>query len=523
MDSIIPNTSVLFFFLYTGSLIGLIIIGSLWLFLVRKSKLAASENVRFFTLLTAIAAIFIFSFFVTSNHAWRISGAGMRDLLMLIIVPQILARVARSQKGFLFVLSLIGIALWAGLSTMRWSSGPGAALSPQHENEWELLIELDEGPGSKALQRSIQKYQLLVEPAFELRNKSNLSNFYAVEIPSHWEHLEEIILAELLENQAVVYAEYNEVLQLDLSPSSPPSNSDHPYRLNDPEIGRQWGFQAMQLDRLFDLLDKQGKPVKQPLIAILDTGIDGTHEDLAGNYRSTRTAYDSDQQGHGTHCAGIAAAVSNNSIGIASLFPSEGMVQVTSIRVLNDFGMGTQRKIIQGMLEAADIGADVISLSLGGKSKDARQRAYREAVEYCNRAGAIVVVAAGNDNGQALDIAPAKVPGVIVVSAVDTVLNRASFSNRVNGIEMALAAPGVAIYSTLPNNRYASQSGTSMATPQVAGLIALLKAFQPNLDTQTAFDILQNSGLSSNHPEETGPLIHPGQSLEELLARMDEL
>ena len=147
-------------------------------------------------------------------------------------------------------------------------------------------------------------------------------------------------------------------------------------------------------------------------------------------------------------------------------------------------GSGTQKGIIAGIIEAADRGAAVISMSLGGRSTQSRQQAYQDAVKYASQKGAVVVAAAGNSGQNAKDYAPVNTPGVIGVAALDTLGRKAGFSNTVQDIRMAVAAPGVQIYSTIPGNQYASFNGTSMATPHVAGVIGLLKSMNPNLNTQ---------------------------------------
>ncbi|TAK46412.1 MAG: subtilisin, partial [Saprospiraceae bacterium] len=278
----------------------------------------------------------------------------------------------------------------------------------------------------------------------------------------------------------------------------------------------QWGFEAMNMDKLYEFL-KDKKPVKKTLLAILDTGVDAAHEDLQANFVSTQSKYDYDRMGHGTHCAGIAAAVSNNNKGIASFSQDNAFVQVTSIKVLSDGGYGTQKMIIDGILEAADNGAGVISLSLGGPSSDSKQRAYQKAVDYANRKGTIVLVAAGNSKTNARQYAPANTPGVIAVSAVDTLLGRANFSNLVQDLDMAVAAPGVKIYSTFPGNQYKTMNGTSMATPYVSGLVGLMKSLKPSLTTKQVFAILNKTGLETKDKKETGRLIQPAAAVRELL------
>jgi thermitase len=314
----------------------------------------------------------------------------------------------------------------------------------------------------------------------------------------------------------VDWVEPNEVIALTpLLASITASKSDYP--LNDPDLKQLWGFDAMKVQSLYQHLAKSGsKPRKMALIAILDTGVDATHEDIRQNYRSIAEGYDNDPLNHGTHCAGIAAAVSNNGKGIASFSLDNSLFRVASVKVLNSGGSGTQQGIIRGIIEAADAGADVISMSLGGRTGQVRQNAYTQAVEYAAKKGAIVVAAAGNSNRNAREFAPVNTPGVIGVSAIDVELNRAAFSNWVEDIPLALAAPGVNIYSTIPGNKYASFNGTSMATPYVAGLIGLMKSFKPELTAREAWEILHRTGKETRNTKETGRLIQPAEALKAL-------
>ena len=275
-----------------------------------------------------------------------------------------------------------------------------------------------------------------------------------------------------------------------------------------------WGFNAMGIDQFYKSI-KEGKikPQRKATVAILDTGVDAGHEDIAGNYKSIKRKYDKDVQGHGTHCAGIAGAVSNNAKGVASFSQDNEFVQITSVPVLNNFGMGTQKSIIDGIIEAADNQVDVISMSLGGRSNPIKQKAYEKAIKYANDAGAIVIVAAGNSNDNAKHYAPANVKGVIAVSAIDEQLKRAAFSNYVTDIAMGVAAPGVNIYSTFPKNQYKTFNGTSMATPYVSGLVGVMKSINPSLNTAQIHEILQSSGVGTNTTSETGRFIQPSGAI----------
>lgn len=231
---------------------------------------------------------------------------------------------------------------------------------------------------------------------------------------------------------------------------------------------RDWGHAPLKLEALH----ARGVTGAGVTIAICDTGIDYQHPDLAPNmtpgghrdFTGSSSGY-MDRQGHGTHCAGIAAAANNGS-GIIGAAPS---AKLMAVKVLSDQGSGASSWIAAGIRHAADQGADVLSLSLGGPSSDTQTRS---AIQYATGKGCWVVVAAGND-GREVSSYPGHYPESIAVAAVDKETKRASFStiNRENDV----SAPGVSIWSSLPGARYGSMSGTSMATPYVAGCLALLR------------------------------------------------
>ncbi|MBI2567172.1 MAG: S8 family serine peptidase [Candidatus Schekmanbacteria bacterium] len=213
------------------------------------------------------------------------------------------------------------------------------------------------------------------------------------------------------------------------------------------------------------------------LIAILDTGVDLDHPDLADKIVPVAGADvvngdsdPSDDNGHGTHVAGIAAAGSDNAEGGAGVCWG---CRIVPVKVLDASGYGTYSQIASGIQLAADSGARVINLSLGST---ASSETVRLAVQYAQGKGAVVVGAAGN-NDSTSPFYPADFEGVLAVAATDADDARWGFSNR--GEWMDVAAPGHQIWSTLLDNTYASWSGTSMAAPFVAGVAGLLLSQNP--------------------------------------------
>ncbi|MBC8232027.1 peptidase S8 [bacterium] len=244
---------------------------------------------------------------------------------------------------------------------------------------------------------------------------------------------------------------------------------------NDPYYPNQWGLPKIQAPRAWDIT--QGD--KKVRIAVLDTGVDFDHEDLASkipfnifhkNFTTSSTA--DDHYGHGTHCAGIAAAITNNDIGVAG----NGFdCRLMNGKVLGDSGSGQYSWLAKGIVWATLWRAKVISMSLSGGSPD---NTVEKAVNFAWRRGVVLVAAAGN-HGTTTPVYPAFYENCIAVGATDQNDNKASFS-AYGPDWVDVAAPGVSIFSTFPNHGstlgkdYGSISGTSMATPFVAGLAGLL-------------------------------------------------
>jgi uncharacterized protein with LGFP repeats len=209
------------------------------------------------------------------------------------------------------------------------------------------------------------------------------------------------------------------------------------------------------------------------VVAVLDTGVT-SHPDLAGKLTA---GYDFingdsspvDDNGHGTLAAGVVGALSDNGIGVASLC---WQCKIMPVKVLDAVGSGSYSELADGIVWAADRGAKVISMSLSGVDDSS---ALRSAVQYARNKGAVLTSAAGNDGCDCRSF-PASFPEVISVGASDTTDARASYSNYGSWVDVA--APGTN-YTTTMSGAYASFSGTSSATPVVAGVLGLLRSAAP--------------------------------------------
>lgn len=225
---------------------------------------------------------------------------------------------------------------------------------------------------------------------------------------------------------------------------------------------------VIDIKKLWELAPTRGRGVK---VAVLDTGVDKDHFDLAGQVVLEKDFTNSssgprDRQGHGTHCSGIVAAKDNDN-GVVGVAPE---AKIINGKVLGDNGSGSSSGIARGIQWAADNGADVISLSLGGPSPDPETRA---AIQYAVKKGVVVVAAAGNEGPADGTVGyPGAYDEVICVASSNKDGRISSFSSR--GRQVDIAAPGEAIVSTYPNDRLATLSGTSMATPFVAGAVAVI-------------------------------------------------
>lgn len=235
---------------------------------------------------------------------------------------------------------------------------------------------------------------------------------------------------------------------------------------NDPSFSQQWGLAKIYAPEAWDI--EKGNP--DVIIGMVDTGIDLDHPDLdekiiSGYDFVNEDSEPMDDNGHGTHCAGIAAAESNNSQGITGVAWRSKLMPV---KVLDFDGAGTYSDVAEGIIYAADNGAKVINLSLGAYSYS---QTLQDAVDYAYQKGCVIVAAAGNDNTNE-PLYPAACNNIIGVAATDQNDERWTSSNYGDYIDVS--APGVNIYSTSLNNIYSSANGTSASAPFVSGLAALL-------------------------------------------------
>ncbi|HIK04933.1 MAG TPA: S8 family serine peptidase [Trichormus sp. M33_DOE_039] len=331
------------------------------------------------------------------------------------------------------------------------------------------------------------------------------------------------------------YSSQNGYGLIDASKSVSQAAGQNPYNEVADSGGNNWGLDMIKAPEVW----QNGHTGSGVVVAVIDTGVDYNHEDLKNNIwtntreiagngidddgngyvddvrgwnfnRNNNETYD--DNGHGTHVSGIIAG-ENNGYGVTGVAYN---AKIMPVKVLNSSGSGSYSAIANGIYYAVDNGADVINLSLGG---DFSSQALKSAVEYASSRGVIVVMASGNDGGSSPGY-PARYANNtgIAVGAVNQQGNLTDFSNRAGSNELAyVTAPGQSVYSTLPGNEYANYSGTSMASPYVAGVVALMLSANPTLSESQIRQIITSTAGNNNSSNNNSSTPDSGLDLSPML------
>ncbi|WP_435154764.1 S8 family serine peptidase [Haladaptatus sp. DFWS20] len=378
------------------------------------------------------------------------------------------------RRTFLKTTGAIGATAALGGVTV---ATPGRKPGPKED---EVLVGISAGEGD--IEQKVAQYTM---GNAEIVHKNEKLRYVAVKVPGN-ETARENFINAIKKRDGIKYAEKNETLSTQLTP-------------NDPQFGSQYAPQQVESDTAWDTAGTGSSDVT---IAVVDTGAQYDHPDLAANYKSNPgqdfADGDSDpypdvpsEEQHATHVSGCAAAVVDNGTGVAG----QGNSSLINGRALDESGSGSTADIADAVEWAADQGADIINMSLGGGGYTSTMK---NAVSYANNQGSLIICAAGN-NGSSSVSYPAAYSECMAISAVDSNENLASFSQYG---DVDLAAPGVDILSTIPTDSYAQFSGTSMATPVTSGVAGLTLAQWPSLtnnELRTHLkDTAKDIGLSSN-------------------------
>ncbi len=371
--------------------------------------------------------------------------------------------------------------------------------------------------------------------------RSFLLNSQTVAVLFYPQEMGQTVARLIRESANVTHSEINYCREKEGTPNDPYLLSKGSWKQN---YDDQWGIKRVGFTTDADSAwNSVGEKPASVVVAVIDSGLDWNHKDFAweniwqnpgeipdngidddGNgYVDDAIGWDFfhgsnkpwDYDGHGTFVTGIIAATQNNVTGIAGINPH---AKIMVLKALNSFGHTRASFIAEAVLYAANHGAQVINLSVGGKN---RTRAEEQAISYALSKGIVVVVAAGNEGTDVADFGPASLEGVITVTATDPNDKRAMFANWGSGID--IAAPGVDILSLrgrrtdlmrdLPgtdyqpdsafvgsDKRYFRASGTSFAAPIVAGTASLLISKNPNLRAEQVKRILLHSAKDIETP-----------------------
>ena len=399
----------------------------------------------------------------------------------------------------------IGLSVLIGLIIFIASVEPAGAVFVS-ENNKDFLTE----PAGKyamfpKYNLSLESVDSFVQDEIIVKFKKDEKSFRVIKVPKG--AVEEKI-TQYLKRADVKYAEPNYIVHIEAVPDDPGFSGL--WGLNN--TGQTGGTADADIDALEAWEAQTGS--QEVLIAVIDTGVDYSHEDLEDNmwandaelngeagvdddnngfiddvkgwdfYNNNNNPFD--DNGHGTHCAGTIGAVGNNGIGVVGV---NWNVKLLPIKFLNSSGSGSISDAVEAVNYATLMGVDVMSNSWGGRGSS---QALEDAISAANEAGILFIAAAGNANNNN-DITPFypashDVPNVVAVAATDDDDQKASFSNY-GAQSVDVGAPGVNIYSTVPTGScslcdpsgYKSIGGTSMAAPHVAGVAGLIKAQFPEL------------------------------------------
>ena len=291
-----------------------------------------------------------------------------------------------------------------------------------------------------------------------------------------------------------------------------------PYQWSLNNLGGEEGIKGADIDneKLQNLIKK--RTLKDTLVAVVDTGVDNTLADLEDAVRMdlgknfiTKNASALDDNGHGTHVSGVIAAKSNNGYSMQGINPS---AKIMPVKVLDSYGSGDMEKIALGIKYAADHGAKVINLSLGG----GYSRTIEFALKYASEKNVMIVAASGNDGVEEMSY-PSTSKYVISVGATNALDLVSDYSSY--GAKLDIVAPGTAIPSLVPNGNVTYMDGTSMATPHVAAVTALLVSQNPLLKLSDVKEILHETSEYVAFKEEDN--VDPYSELEDLYAEEEDV
>ncbi|AXR77601.1 Subtilisin-like serine protease [Natrarchaeobaculum sulfurireducens] len=372
-----------------------------------------------------------------------------------------------------------GLAAFFGLSGVG-SAAPDREPGPKKD---EILVGVS--PSASDIDSAVESR---IPSNAAIVHSNETLGYVAVEFPDASAQAKENFKENVLGGDNIEYAEDNETLETFLEP-------------NDPQYSEQYAPQQVNCEGAWE----RTLGGSEVTISIVDQGIQYDHPNLEENMDDSVSDFGENFAGpgsdpypvtvsedHGTHVGGIAAGETDNEEGHAGI----SNCSMLSARALDESGGGSLSDIADAIQWSADQGADVINLSLGGGGFS---QTLNTACEYAYNEGSLLVAAAGNDGTDTVSY-PAAYDAVVAVSSLDSTESRSNFSNY--GPEIELAAPGTNVLSTVNWDEYDTFSGTSMASPIVAGVAGLVLSEYPDLSNEELREHLQETAVDIGLPED---------------------
>jgi hypothetical protein len=400
----------------------------------------------------------------------------------------------------------VGAVAQAGL--VGWTAGAGLA---SDQERLELLLELGPDDHIDEVVPLLSLANAQAEPLGVGLGDADLAQTWVLSVPAGAAPTLVVLLAMDRENVDTI--EVNAAIQAEAPVDVGECvGSGGPTWLSDPLAASQAELVSLGAQGTLAALGLGGRPGHRAVVALVDTGVEGSHDELEGVLHQARAQ--DDLQGHGTQMASLIAAPADDRRGMASLNYQGRWLTVRSYPALAGPRPGAD-DVARAIAQATDAGVDVINLSLGAPG--AAPTAVAQAVDHALRHGVVVVAAAGNDGKAALGQWPANVPGVLVVSAIDEGGERAGFSNQTWGLPRAVSAPGVAVCVADKLGGYQRSQGTSHAAALVSGLAGVMKAVCPTLSPDQVATLLADTGAAG--PSGLGPRVQADQAVAALVER----
>jgi subtilisin family serine protease len=430
------------------------------------------------------------------------------------------------RNNHLWLIGAVIAALWLGVTPLLAQDAPQNLTEEPIGEAWpgEYIVALDPEWGETAAQARLARAGDLVDQVtacgsnltlqvWRLRDPDATTDMYT-----------------LADAPGILSVEPNWIVRAASVPPPPPAFPEEPFVFNDTYYAsRQWPLQRSSFARAWQLVQAHGLTTQTVRVAVIDSGVDFNHPDLAGrllpgiNY-ITPGALPNDDFGHGTHVTGVIAALANNGIGIAGGAPN---VEIDALKMLGSTGSGSITNLIRAICDAADRSADVINMSLEiptGAISPSTADSIQAAVDYAYGKASLLVAAAGNSsNGPILGPVyfPARLDRVLAVAALTPENTRASYSAV--GTQLDIAAGGgsftTSVLSTWPASvpgkcigagrvllmengvYYCTEPGTSMSAPLVSAAAALLMSIRPSLTNAAVEMILEETARDVGLPQ----------------------